>query len=311
MSMSWNAKGMCYGKSTDLHKQASKQWLSHGFTLIELLVVVAIIALLVAILMPSLAKSRDLARTASCSVNLRTSGLAVNMYASDFSEYPLEGPPGLGNGNNDESAGPLDVGHVELLIRMKYTERGLWNCMGTTGEYGFWGAPWVGRPQNRNYANWKEYAVFMYRGPFGGVAPNFIFAAGQVPGNTKVDAYFGSLTMVNSYRAGWNFYVYNDKTCPGLRYSSGRMLQMACPESRYFGNAVYENVGRSAAFMPELYYGVPIPGNVTSTAAVHNGQTSQSFYWTDGAVQTAHYPPGQYYAKKSAGDKSIYGWAGL
>jgi prepilin-type N-terminal cleavage/methylation domain-containing protein len=51
-----------------------------GFTLIELLVVIAIIALLVSILMPSLAQAKRLARTSVCLANLHHVGPAVGMY---------------------------------------------------------------------------------------------------------------------------------------------------------------------------------------------------------------------------------------
>jgi prepilin-type processing-associated H-X9-DG protein len=52
--------------------------------LIELLVVIAIIALLVTILMPSLSRARELARDVICLSNLRSLGLSVGIYASEF-----------------------------------------------------------------------------------------------------------------------------------------------------------------------------------------------------------------------------------
>ena len=55
-----------------------------GFTLIELLVVVAIIALLIAILLPSLGRARMQARRAQCGATLRGWGMAVTAYQSEF-----------------------------------------------------------------------------------------------------------------------------------------------------------------------------------------------------------------------------------
>ena len=54
----------------------------NGFTLIELLVVVAIIALLVAILMPAINQARDLAKLNLCSTKLQQIGLAWHIYLS-------------------------------------------------------------------------------------------------------------------------------------------------------------------------------------------------------------------------------------
>lgn len=56
---------------------------SRGFTLIELLVVVAVIALLVSILLPSLGRARQLARSAVCKSNLRHIALANHNYAAE------------------------------------------------------------------------------------------------------------------------------------------------------------------------------------------------------------------------------------
>ena len=54
-----------------------------GFTLIELLVVVAIIALLISILLPSLRKAKELAKVAICAANQRNMNTAVHGYASE------------------------------------------------------------------------------------------------------------------------------------------------------------------------------------------------------------------------------------
>ena len=58
-----------------------------AFTIIELLVVVAIIAMLMAILLPALSKARDAARRVVCATNLKQVLLTQNMYANDYRDW--------------------------------------------------------------------------------------------------------------------------------------------------------------------------------------------------------------------------------
>ncbi len=55
-----------------------------SFTLIELLVVVAIIAVLVALLLPSLQRARESARRVVCKSHLKELGTAYMLYANDY-----------------------------------------------------------------------------------------------------------------------------------------------------------------------------------------------------------------------------------
>jgi len=63
-----------------------------GFTLVELLVVIAIIAMLMGILMPALARVRQIAYRMVCGTNIAGIGKAIMIYANDNEEnYPRAG----------------------------------------------------------------------------------------------------------------------------------------------------------------------------------------------------------------------------
>lgn len=78
---------------------------NRAFTLIELLVVISIITLLIAILLPSLGRARQQARSAVCLSNLRSIGVSLYAYANENRDrMPGAGLAHGGSGSNVQGA---------------------------------------------------------------------------------------------------------------------------------------------------------------------------------------------------------------
>lgn len=63
-----------------------------GFSLIELLIAIGIIALLISLALPSLAKARLAARQTQALSNIRSVGISFEQYANQFQTYPFIEP---------------------------------------------------------------------------------------------------------------------------------------------------------------------------------------------------------------------------
>jgi len=75
-----------YKPATLLNRKSKNQNPKCGFTLIELLVVVAIIAGLIAILLPAISVARETAKTTVCLTNLRQAGIVFQNYFNMYND---------------------------------------------------------------------------------------------------------------------------------------------------------------------------------------------------------------------------------
>lgn len=92
-----------------------------AFTLIELLVVVAIIALLIAILLPALGKVKETTRRTVCATNLKGLGTSTAIYASAWGDL-LPSTTGGANWPWDMPvAQDLSTGTADLLLQTSVT----------------------------------------------------------------------------------------------------------------------------------------------------------------------------------------------
>ncbi len=119
----------------------------HGFTLVELLVVIGIIAVLISILLPSLARARQSALTLQCLSNVRTIGQSLMMYANDNKGYYPYGWTFITDtGSGDQRYLPQTL--VSYMGNLSYnpwdsavnSKMQYWQCPEVTPSFAF---PWT------------------------------------------------------------------------------------------------------------------------------------------------------------------------
>ena len=115
--------------SSALGSGSSLRRLRMAFTLIELLVVIAIIAILAALLLPVVASGKQKGQGIYCMNNTRQLGIALQMYASDHSDWlPPNGEGDTFNNLRNWVAGrmriPTEATNTQYLTNPEYREAG-------------------------------------------------------------------------------------------------------------------------------------------------------------------------------------------
>ncbi|MFT5126918.1 MAG: prepilin-type processing-associated H-X9-DG protein/prepilin-type N-terminal cleavage [Rhodothermales bacterium] len=138
-----------------------------AFTLIEMILVVAIIAILMAFLMPSLHRMRDTGKQVQCLAQQRQIGLAISLYVkAEDHVYPA-------HRNSSQTSGWFTLildhlgGQTEVF---NCPARTVWSCPGPHGV----GAPHevaTPREEDDKYQPAQDYMTYGYNGYWLGFSP--------------------------------------------------------------------------------------------------------------------------------------------
>ncbi len=129
------------------HNRGGAVWRRHGFTLTELLVIIAIVAILTAVLVPTLARAKERGRRAVCANNVRQFIVQIHAYASENTDRL---PSGLSNHGEDE--------HTPILSSAMYDA-----LVGSAGDIKFLTCPWLKDPfTNSNSWYYQQHGDYGY-----------------------------------------------------------------------------------------------------------------------------------------------------
>lgn len=286
-----------------------------GFTLIELIVVISIIALLIALLLPALARAKELANTMACASNERQITLATIMWSHEHEGFApgsalagalednLPNTPGIGqylwgthqgvvagtpqSPNNPRGVqawfwGPLfiDRGQSVLVTRGYLSTPTVFICPSSNA----W-APGLMSAQLPFIPNQFGYVDYRFNLSIVGDATSAIFG----PGNSDIPSMYDS-TNFYPYNNGWGPIPNN----PSVPYECPRIDVAASP-----GETMLVEDGVSALDFCSSVWPLPTTLNIPDTSdkfgqfgnAVHDNFKDMNVAFLDGHAEMVQIAP--------------------
>ncbi|MBL0927561.1 MAG: type II secretion system protein [Phycisphaerales bacterium] len=155
-----------------------------GFSLVDILVSLGVIAVLMAILLPSLSAAQEAARRIKCASNMRQVGMSTQMYAYDNRDRV---PPSVFENSDAGKRAPEEMIFARVSSGQRTTMRAVggaaWDGLGILAAKEYVTQPEIFYcPSHKGAHTWTRYAGAWKTPMDEAIASNFHY---RIPGNTR------------------------------------------------------------------------------------------------------------------------------